>query len=125
MASGLPEQIKNIAEFVEEHTPQMRKYRLVINGIILAVGISLGAMTVALINHDWEKRQYGTYVTFYLLEKGGVRPASTVLNFPLKTEADLDAAETHIYKKYDNGKLLGVMLFGCPIVIEKRGVDND
>lgn len=89
------------------------KRHLILFGFIMGVMFSLSFH--AIINYH----RYSTYATFYLQEKGGIRPASIKVNFPVKSEDDLEKLEEAIITKYDNPKLTNVMLFGSLIILER------
>ena len=112
------EHVKTLASYVEDKTPKafFRRVRIFFFGIcagLLLVGL------VMLLLHYLKPAKYVTYITFYIQEAKGIRPASLLYPGKIETTADLEAVESMLLKKYDNGKIENIMLFGTPIVLRK------
>jgi hypothetical protein len=111
------EQMKAIAAYVEDKTPDAVRRRIK----LVLIGITIGIILCCVIIIGYIKyrpTKYITYITFYIQEKGGVRPASIHYPGTITTTADLEAVESMLLKKYDNGKIQNIMLFGTPIVLK-------
>lgn len=106
--------MKNIKNEVIKFYQKHPKSHLIVLGLILGIIFSLSFHMI--VNH----KKYITYATFYLQEKGGIRPVSIKVNFPVRTEADLEKLETAIIVKYDNPRLTNAMLFGSLIILERE-----
>ena len=117
------ENLKVIADYIDDTKPDAVKRRYKILGIGVVIGISLCMIALLLI---WvvKPTKYVTYITFYIQEKGGIRPASLQYNGRIETTADLEAVESLLLKKYDNGKITNIMLFGTPIVLKKVDIEE-
>lgn len=117
--AGLNEQIADIAAFVEGKKPHILRQKIV----AFCVGVVVGATLIISISlyRDYG-RTYATYATFYIQEKGGIRPASILLdNVEIKTTTDLEAVESMLMKKYDtHNRIMNIMLFGQPMRLEKK-----
>lgn len=114
------EHIQTIAEYINDKKPDAvwRRVKLLLIGI--TVGIVLcGLVVVANLYFTHKPAKYITYLTFYIEEKGGVRPASLQYPGTIETTADLEAVELMLMRKYDNGKIINIILFGTPIVLRK------
>ncbi len=101
-----------VFRWIEFYLKYMKSH-LIVFGFIMGIIVSISFHTIK------EHTRYITYATFYLQEKGGIRPASIKVNFPVKTENDLERLEQAIITKYDNPKLTDVMLFGSLIILER------
>lgn len=112
------EHVKTLASYVEDKTPKafFRRVRIFFCGIL--AGLIIVGAVMLLLNY-LKPAKYVTYITFYIQEKNGVRPASLLYPGRIETTADLEAVEAALLKKYDNGKVDNIMLFGTPIVLRK------
>jgi hypothetical protein len=112
------DKLDNIADVVNKIPPQTFKQKLYMFLYGAMTGALIISLTVAFILYRPFKKSYTIYYnTFYIQEKGGVRPAVLYTNNQVISTAEIDYVESKVFTRFNTGKTTGVMWQGISVPV--------